>query len=103
MVSWGRAFFLALKAFIYAILWYIIGGILIFSGMYLAGLSFPFSPTGFGSVPNLSFSVTSILGIILMIIGMIIIIFGATASLIKVAVDEIEKRRPSYQPPPPPY
>ncbi len=101
MVSWSRAFFLALKALIYAILWYIIGGILIFSGAWLAGLTIPLTPGM--TTPRISYGVMSIIGIILVLIGAITMMFGALASVIKVIADEVVSQRRSYQPPPPPY
>jgi len=103
MVSWGRAFFLALKALVYAILWYILGFIFIGAGVFLSRFSLiPLTPYGIRR-PSFPSDFTVIVGIILIIIGTIIIIFGATASLIKVAVDEAESRRPPYAPPPPRY
>ena len=103
MVSWSRAFFLALKALVYAILWYILGFILIGAGVSLSGFRLtPLTPYGIRR-PSFSSGFTAIIGIILIIIGTIIIIFGTTASLIKVAVDEAEPRRPPYAPPLPRY
>lgn len=103
MVSWSRSFILAIKAVIYAVLWYVVGGIVFILGMFTAGVGFMY----IGAKPQLPFiSGTGILGMILMLVGLVIMFLGTTASVIKVAVDEAEKLRgyPQYSrhPLPPP-
>ncbi|MCD6457446.1 MAG: hypothetical protein J7K82_01220 [Thermoproteales archaeon] len=105
MVSWGRSFLLAVKVILFSIIWYIIGGIIIGVGVLLSGASLPRSLSDISAI-NIA---GSIVALIVSAIGGIIIGLGATASLIKVTIDESVKEAwqtqyyyQSYQPTPPP-
>jgi len=111
MISWGRAFVLALKAVVYSILWYIIGGILLFVGASLMGMAYvPFLYNISEGLGGLAF----IAGGITIIASLIIMSLGSIASLIKVSVDELGRigyyqstmtapPAPQYLPPPQEY
>ncbi|MGC1121422.1 MAG: hypothetical protein WBA22_10050 [Candidatus Methanofastidiosia archaeon] len=88
MVSWGRAFKGAAGIVGFSIIWWIIGGILVGAGMFVAGFGFSFSSVGasfFGII----------LGAVLIFVGSVIGMLGTIASFLKVlpemVVEEIQK------------
>ncbi|RLE92483.1 MAG: hypothetical protein DRN04_10130 [Thermoprotei archaeon] len=111
MISWGRAFVLAIKAIVYSILWYIVGGVLLFIGVGLMGTAYvPFLYNIAEGLGGLAF----IVGVITVIVSLIIMGLGSIASLIKVSVDELGRigyyqtttmspPAPQYLPPPQEY
>ncbi|RLF06169.1 MAG: hypothetical protein DRK00_02415 [Thermoprotei archaeon] len=97
MISWSRAFLLALKVVVYSILWVIVGTALIVVGTIFAGV--PLAPQGiWGAYPPPITGVKALVGLVLVILGLFILAFGTLASIIKVAVDEAARimYRPHY-------
>lgn len=88
MVSWGRAFKGAAGIVGFSIIWWIVGGILVGLGMFVAGIGFSFSYTGTSFLGM-------ILGAVLMFVGSVIGMLGTVASFLKVLpemiVEEIKK------------
>jgi len=79
--SWGKAFGYSLRYIVYAIIWDIIGGLIMWAGVFMIssaiGHGFPF----YTSNSNLE---AVIGGAILMIIGLIIITLGSMAAYFKI-------------------
>ena len=84
MVSWGRSFKIALKAFIFGILWLIVGGLIAILG---GGAAVIAALRGGGTI--------SLAGLIgggfVAFIGAIIAAFGYSASLIKFTIEGAEE------------
>lgn len=92
MVSWGRAFKAALVLLAFAILWGIIGGVIIFAGIFFGSLGvISFSP----HPPYFSINWGAIgIVFIIWIIGALIAFLGTWASAFKIATDlAIEEMR----------
>ena len=66
MASWSKAFKGAVLVLIYSILWWIIGSLILFFSLNIQ---------------------PAILSLALMLVGMFLIVFGAIASILKVASD----------------
>lgn len=82
MVSWGRAFKGAAGIIGFAIIWWIVGLILIVVGFMLSGIGYLF---GFGSTYGAGASYASmVMGFILVFIGYLIGILGTIAAFLKV-------------------
>jgi hypothetical protein len=88
MVSWGRAFKGAAGIVGFSIIWWIIGGVLIGLGMFVAGFGFLFSSAGASFMGM-------VLGVVLIFIGSVIGMLGTLASFLKVlpemVAEEIQK------------
>ncbi len=80
MASWGRSFILAIKAFIFSIVWMLIGGGLIFFGFSVGGGDMLL---GDFDDPD------AITGLIFLLLGYFILAFGSIASIIKVITDYV--------------
>lgn len=88
MVSWGRAFKGAAGIVGFSIIWWIIGGVLIGLGMFVAGFGFFFSSAAASFMGM-------VLGVVLIFIGSVIGMLGTLASFLKVlpemVAEEIQK------------
>ena len=78
--SWGKAFGYALRYILYAILWIIIGGLIMGAGIGMMMTSMRPGPFG---IPAFEPG-ASIVGVIVMIIGLIIIYLGTMAAYFKI-------------------
>jgi hypothetical protein len=90
MVSWGRAFRGAAGIVGFAIIWWILGGVLVVAGIYLSGIFSMF----YGSAGSSFLGIG--LGSILIFIGYIIGILGTIAAFLKVlpeiVAEEVQER-----------
>lgn len=78
--SWGKAFGYALRYILYAILWIIIGGLIMGAGIGMMMASMRPGPWG---IPTYEPG-ASIVGVVFIIIGLIIIYLGTMAAYFKI-------------------
>ena len=80
VVTWGEAFSAAIRATLYTIVWYIIGGIIAGVG---AALLLGVIPLPLGGMA------VTIIGSLIIIIGVIIILLGVLAAVLKVLSETV--------------
>jgi hypothetical protein len=89
MVSWGRAFRGAAGIVGFAIIWWIVGLIIIVAGVIVSGMGFSLS------YPTSTSLVGMLVGAILILIGYIIGILGTLAAFLKIlpemVAEEVQK------------
>lgn len=120
MTSWGRSFRGAFAIVAFGVLWFIVGILLILTGLGMMGMSLFFNPLGSSTIPwvsQISGAAGFILGIILLVLGIALALLGFLASFLKVltemTAEEVAKRSapllppqamspPTMFPPPPP-
>ncbi len=93
MVSWSRAFGAAGLYVAFLIIWTVVGGILIFAGIFTTGTLITYDP--YSGLPRFNPAGIGI-GLVLLIIGYVIILLGSLATFFKIAseviAEEVESR-----------
>ena len=115
MATWGSAFKTALKIVLMSIVWGIVGLVVMFIGVAIAGLPALMTLAGHagivrpgypGIAPELAMG-QAIVGVILAIIGYAIMLLGTIATFLKYSAEyyasEIGERMRLRAPQPPPY
>lgn len=105
MASWGSAFAAALKILLMCAVWYIIGLIIIVTGLAAMGSSLQAlmqsmmgSPYG---APQVDFT-GLVAGLVLIIVGLTIASLGSIATFLKYSAEYYAREIIRYLPPPPP-
>ncbi|RLE75775.1 MAG: hypothetical protein DRJ56_05195 [Thermoprotei archaeon] len=115
MATWGSAFKTALKIVLMSIIWGIVGLVMMFIGIAIAGLPALMTLAGHagivgpgypGIAPELAMGQVMV-GVILVIIGYAITLLGTIATFLKYSAEyyasEMEERVRFRAPQPPPY
>lgn len=90
MVSWGRAFRGAAGIVSLAIIWWIVGLILVGAGAFISGMGFP------PSLPITAPFMRLVTGFVLILLGFLIGLLGSLAAVLKIlpeiVAEEIQKK-----------